>query len=1096
MILLMCMVLLWSQSARAEQIPADVFPGMVFDPPLEDSYQSGEAILIAGLLEDEALADGQFLLQFSPADGGEPVQVFVNLAGVSFRHYHIFGHDQADSYELDLFLGGADEDQLSHVGTFDRFTVGQGGGAIVLPSDFFPGVLLDQPLSTRFTTSAGVSLAGRIFDSTKANGQILFNFVHVESGDEVAVFIPLEGLSFRRGYLFSQVSAGTYDLEVFVGGEGEGRLGFVGRFWVELVADGAPVTVPVDFFTGVLFDQPLDVEWPVGRDLVLQGGVAPGIGSLRFDVSSAVRDQSLTALVEEGRFALTLRLDPGEQGAIRLQVVREVEDGLLLDSGSFDFRAVEPPSPPVLSLSAMALGLLPGREQGLTLANLGAESLDELRFELEGPFTLVAAPNDLAAGNRAEVVIRYDGAGGDHGLLLVRSDDPLRPVQRVALNGLSSGEMPRSFVQQRADAGGFIHLELDLGLQDYALVLYTGAIADRGNGLRYPYALGVSLPAARRAAWLAQGGHKWRLRQRERVLAERWSGYRGPVGKKAVGVLQVGQQREFVFGEFDGVPKPRIGATLVAVSERALGWLQDDLRPHEDNIDAEWIAAIIEQFSSEDFARTAAAFGQPSDVDADGRITFLFTHLVDDLDGVAGFYTAFSLLPDEVGGDGNETDMLFISPTQPRNSYRPLLVHEFQHLINFNEHVLERRGQPEATWLDEGLSHLAEDLVAGYAESGQGGNIAVFLREPEAVSLEMDASDDANTRGAAYLFVRSLVDRMGAGVLLRLVGTGLADRANVEAATGEGFAELLAAWGTQLYASGLGLSTHPRFNYGSELLRAGSDRGFPLPAEGEYDLGGPGLGGTLPHRGLAFVRVRGTGREQLEIATDPAGQVGVVAIPLERDFASRVRVPADYVPGLRFDELVPAVLVAGREYSISGEAIDGQINDFLLGFAGADTLDFFADFNGTSFTAIFEIPQPGAYELNFFTGPGGGESLDFAVDFGPIWVRDQSEPTAVAAEMDGLPGAYSLGRIYPNPFNASAVLPLSVPDFGGEVAVDIFNALGQRVRRLHRGGLPAGAVELVWDGRGDGGHSLASGLYIARVQAPGFAAVRRTVLLR
>ena len=40
----------------------------------------------------------------------------------------------------------------------------------------------------------------------------------------------------------------------------------------------------------------------------------------------------MTAQVAEGRFVLTLRLDPAELGAIRLQVARQLHDRLLLDS--------------------------------------------------------------------------------------------------------------------------------------------------------------------------------------------------------------------------------------------------------------------------------------------------------------------------------------------------------------------------------------------------------------------------------------------------------------------------------------------------------------------------------------------------------------------------------------------------------------------------------------------------------------------------------------------------------------------------------------------------------------------------------------------
>ena len=45
--------------------------------------------------------------------------------------------------------------------------------------------------------------------------------------------------------------------------------------------------------------------------------------------------------------------------------------------------------------------------------------------------------------------------------------------------------MPRVFLQHSADGNGFIDLELDLGRQDYALVLYAGEVAALGTGMRY-----------------------------------------------------------------------------------------------------------------------------------------------------------------------------------------------------------------------------------------------------------------------------------------------------------------------------------------------------------------------------------------------------------------------------------------------------------------------------------------------------------------------------------------------------------------------------------------------------------------------------------
>jgi hypothetical protein len=198
----------------------------------------------------------------------------------------------------------------------------------------------------------------------------------------------------------------------------------------------------------------------------------------------------------------------------------------------------------------------------------------------------------------------------------------------------------------------------------------------------------------------------------------------------------------------------------------------------------------------------STVFGRASDIDGDGRIAFLFTHWLDDEDGVAGFYDASSVLPEGVGGDGNLSDLIFISPTQSVDFYRSLLVHEFQHLINFNEHVLVRRGEGEESWFNEGLSHLSEDLVAGYSESGHDDNISAYLHDPEATGLIGDAGGSSAKRGAAYLFVRGLRDRLGAGVIQHLVATGLAGRDNVEEAAGQTMDELLAFWGAQ-HAAGL-----------------------------------------------------------------------------------------------------------------------------------------------------------------------------------------------------------------------------------------------------------------------------------------------------
>ena len=648
---------------------------------------------------------------------------------------------------------------------------------------------------------------------------------------------------------------------------------------------------------------------------------------------------------------------------------------------------------------------------------------------------------------------------------------------------------------------GYLELDLDFARNSYVLVLYSGRIYPGGADVRYPFTLGGGLEGAKPVAAPAVPRNardrvEMELRQRERELAVRYRSYQGPAAKPGAVEYRLGDRREFVFPDLGAVPEQRISATVVGVEEGAVTWVQDGLRASDGNLTAEQIAAVVGQFSRQDYELVVEKFGVGSDVDGDGKLSFFFTHLVDDVGGIAGFYSSSSVIPREVGGTGNMMDMMFISPTVRLESYRSLLVHEFQHLINFNQHVLVRRGEGEVSWLNEGLSHLSEDLVAGYAISGQNEIVGAFLEDPSAVGLEGEAMLDAAKRGGAYLFVRGLVDRMGEGVLRRLVGTGLADRDNIEEATGEDFVELLAFWGAKLYASGLGLSEHPRFNFDSPLLQTRVGRGFPLPAVLEYRIGEPALQGSLRPRGVSFVQVRGSGSGRMRIEAAPGGEIGAVALPLPRGFVPAVYMPAEYIPGVLFSQLMPGLLVAGREYTVVGEMGDEELKKILFRFVGADTVRFEPEVVGGGFTQKLKFSRSGEYELQVFTGTGGA-LLDFAGGFGPVRVIESPENTAVGEERAALPRVFALGRPYPNPFNAGSVVPVAVPEgIKGEVILEVYNALGQQVRKLYRGELPAGWTRLFWNGRDDRGRKVASGVYLYRLRSGDFLQVQPTVLLR
>jgi hypothetical protein len=93
-------------------------------------------------------------------------------------------------------------------------------------------------------------------------------------------------------------------------------------------------------------------------------------------------------------------------------------------------------------------------------------------------------------------------------------------------------------------------------------------------------------------------------------------------------------------------------------------------------------------------------------------------------------------------------------------------------------------------------------------------------------------------------------------------------------------------------------------------------------------------------------------------------------------------------------------------------------------------------------------------------------------------------PTLVAA---------GLTSIHPNPFNPHTTIAFEVAH-EGHVRLGVYNVRGELVRMLVNEERPAGRHESVWDGRDDLGASVASGVYVAKLEALGMSATRKMVL--
>jgi hypothetical protein len=89
-----------------------------------------------------------------------------------------------------------------------------------------------------------------------------------------------------------------------------------------------------------------------------------------------------------------------------------------------------------------------------------------------------------------------------------------------------------------------------------------------------------------------------------------------------------------------------------------------------------------------------------------------------------------------------------------------------------------------------------------------------------------------------------------------------------------------------------------------------------------------------------------------------------------------------------------------------------------------------------------------------------------------------------------IPQTSTLNQNYPNPFNPTTIIEFSLPQ-SGFVTLNIYNILGEEVATLVSEKLNAGEYKYDWDAS-----SLASGVYLYRIQAGDYVDVKKMVLLR
>jgi subtilisin family serine protease len=117
-------------------------------------------------------------------------------------------------------------------------------------------------------------------------------------------------------------------------------------------------------------------------------------------------------------------------------------------------------------------------------------------------------------------------------------------------------------------------------------------------------------------------------------------------------------------------------------------------------------------------------------------------------------------------------------------------------------------------------------------------------------------------------------------------------------------------------------------------------------------------------------------------------------------------------------------------------------------------------------------PVPGRWriEVHGSSVPMGPQTFGVAADAPP------SVQVAVYETPAPSPSGFELAPNVPNPFNPSTVIRFQVAG-EGSVKVAVYDLRGAEVRVLVQGALGPGRHEVVWDGRDQSGHRVASGVY-------------------
>jgi flagellar hook assembly protein FlgD len=116
---------------------------------------------------------------------------------------------------------------------------------------------------------------------------------------------------------------------------------------------------------------------------------------------------------------------------------------------------------------------------------------------------------------------------------------------------------------------------------------------------------------------------------------------------------------------------------------------------------------------------------------------------------------------------------------------------------------------------------------------------------------------------------------------------------------------------------------------------------------------------------------------------------------------------------------------------------------------------------------------------------------------GKVTITDANVTKLVLKLTEGLavPKVFALSQNYPNPFNPTTHFSVDVPR-AAAVDITVYDVLGRKIVTLMSGEQEAGYHVMEWDSKDGHGMTVPSGMYMVRMTAGDFSAVRKIMLMK